>query len=212
MTTNDDPSANDNPTTSGDEASGNQTGSQPKVSADKITDNTGNTAVGSGINQNYANRDQFSGIGTINIYNDRDGNPSPPNTGTPQHSSGSQSVTPSLNTFILNQNLKDELDDTSMRQICDYINVMATYKVGLGYDDLQGTGPRSKTLSLITFCQQRRALTLLIDGVNAVRPELLSGNYNQWHAWAMAQDARLQGFANRSSAHEHNRAERTNEA
>jgi hypothetical protein len=181
-------------------ASNNQGGTQPSVSAGNITDNTGNTAVGSGINQNYANRDQFSGVGTVNIYYDSNGNPKTstsgggPSSETPQSSSGQQggaSLATPLNIIGLNNVMRRSLDESSMIVLCQTIAASSQYCSDLDYNGLMGSGWMNKTLSLIDYCRRRRAIALLIDTINDIRRNaMLNPTYQDWYSWAVGEDAK----------------------
>ncbi len=196
MATNDDPSANDNPTASGN---------QPNVSAGNITDNTGNTAVGSNINQNYAARDQFSGGsiqgGVVNIYYGSDGNPRTSTSGgsgsgsaTPQPSGGQQggaSTTMPLNIISLNNVMRRSLNANTMLNICQIIAASSPYCSDLDYDGLPGSGWQNKTLSLIDYCRRRRGLDLLVDTINdTVGNAMQNPTHDEWHNWAAGEDAK----------------------
>jgi hypothetical protein len=90
----------------------------------------------------------------------------------------------------LNELMKRNLDMQSMKEICTYIVNKSAYTPDLGYDDLQGNGPGSKSLSLIDYCRRRRSLATLIDGINTLRPDILGVNAAAWRGWAVAEDAK----------------------
>lgn len=193
MATNDDPSANNSSTVSNEGGSASQSGSQPSISADKITDNTGNIAVGSDINQHYAARDQFSGPVTINYY-DKEGNliADPGGDNGPSGGGGSSQPsagpTPQLNISTLNDLLSPKLKEPELRLICQRISDNVSYW-HLDYDNLQGNGPADRLLSLIQTAGRYSARAALIEAINYFRPDIFKSNYNAWHEWAAAKDA-----------------------
>lgn len=95
-----------------------------------------------------------------------------------------------MNIIRLNELMKRNLDVQSMREICTYIVDNSAYAPDLGYEDLQGNGPASKSLSLIDYCRRRRALATLIDAINTVRPDVLVTNTSTWQGWAAGEDAK----------------------
>ncbi len=198
MAVNDDSSSGDTSSSSDTGAASASRGEpQTSVSAGNITDNTGNTAVGSGINQTHIAGGQFSGVGTVNIYYGSDGNPRASTSGssaTPRPGSGQQegaSPAMPLNIIGLNNVMRRSLDESSMIVLCQTIAASSPYCSDLDYNGLMGSGWMNKTLSLIDYCRRRRALALLVDTINDIRPNaMLNPTYQNWHDWAVDKDAK----------------------
>ncbi len=187
MATKDDPSAKENPIA----AAGAATGSNQGQYAGNRNVSTGDAPINDygGVHGNVINNYFGSGAGSS-------GNPggdATSSSGTPQPA-GEQpggSATPApLNIIGLNELMKRNLDVQSMKEICTYIANQGAYTHDLSYDDLQGNGPGSKSLSLIDYCRRRRSLATLIDGINTLRPDILGANVAAWHNWAVSEDSR----------------------
>jgi hypothetical protein len=95
-----------------------------------------------------------------------------------------------MNIIKLNELMKRSLDVQSMKEVCAYIAVNNTYCTDSSYDDLVGSGPGSKALSLIDYCRRRRAVATLIEGISAVRSDVLGSDFAAWHSWAAGEDAK----------------------
>jgi hypothetical protein len=179
-----------NPQSSGassdqDTANEQATSSEASAPGDQYTNNRNVSSGSGGIND-------YGGVAgdVYNIYypgNPPNNSPNRPASESATHTGIAQ---PTMNTFSLNQKIKNNVTQSTISQICDYINSSASYPVDLSYPDLEGTGPNAKSLNLIDQSRRRRVLTLLIEGINIVQPELLGADYEDWRAWAVEQDAK----------------------
>lgn len=99
-------------------------------------------------------------------------------------------ATPATNVIELHKAMQGKVNESDLRRICQYVVDNSLYCTDLDYSGLTGNGPGNKILSLIDYCRRRRALAIMIDGINQVRPDVLGANAADWRGWAAGEDAK----------------------